>query len=109
MDEIINYVTNTPENTNPNVLKSMLTGISSSGGYTPFIITYDGESFDKTFEEIITAKNAKIPIYFIDMNEYGDDGTPFPVFKVVYYEGDDNLSISVFQPLDYIAVFTLND
>ena len=32
MDEIINYAINSPENTNPNVLKSMLSSLNVGGG-----------------------------------------------------------------------------
>lgn len=47
MDEIINYVMNTPGNTNPNVLKGMLEN-NSSGGDFKSIEVWRGEEFEWT-------------------------------------------------------------
>lgn len=59
MEEIINYLNKTPENTNPNVLKDMVSSGSSSGSNSGnlFLVTMDvdsGES-DKTFQETYDA------------------------------------------------------
>lgn len=61
MEEIINSVMQSPENTNPNVLRSQLQGISggSSGGVFVVNITGDSPShaaFDKTASEVFAAK-----------------------------------------------------
>ena len=54
-EEILDYVMNTPGNTNYAVLKSMLNELENSGGggtVKPFIIEYNFSYTDKTFDEI---------------------------------------------------------
>ena len=57
MDEVINYVMDTPGNTNPNVLRGML---EKSGSNDRFVVTYSTSDMttwtcDKTFAQITTA------------------------------------------------------
>lgn len=59
MEEIINYAINTPENTNPNILRSMLqtASNSSSGGVAFVTVSYDEatdtEYIDKSYNELV--------------------------------------------------------
>ena len=59
MEEIINYLNKTPENTNPNVLRDMVSSGSSSGSNSGnlFLVTMDADSgeSDKTFQETYDA------------------------------------------------------
>ena len=64
-DEIIGYVLNTPNNTNPNVLRDMLNEQGGSGGGADFFVVNftDGsdqskKESDKSAEEIIEAIEA---------------------------------------------------
>jgi len=64
-DEIFDYVMNSPEDTNPAVLRSLLNGIEEggSGGMEYFDITYTCEeggepSIDKTHAQILSAYNS---------------------------------------------------
>jgi len=62
INDVFNYVMNTPDNTNPNVLRSMLNSIEGGGGGGVFMIgaTIAGESLtlNKTFSEIFEAAKA---------------------------------------------------
>ena len=67
VDEIIEYVDNTPENSNPNVLKSMLRGLNSGGsgeGATEIFFVEDfSESLTKTAGTIWSAlQNEKMVV-----------------------------------------------
>ena len=59
-DKILDYVMNSPANTNPNVLGSMLEGMSG-GDNEPFVVTFSQPEFggaamaDKTYAEISEA------------------------------------------------------
>ena len=64
-DDVFNYVMNSPEDTNPAVLRSLLNGIEEggSGGVEYFDITYTCEeggeqSIDKTPTQILSAYNS---------------------------------------------------
>ena len=90
-DDVFNYVMNSPEDTNPAVLRSLLNGIQEGGGGgDDFIITYtitdysepyyEG-SLDKTWDEIkaayTTGKNVIIravedDYYMVDLRPTGD-------------------------------------
>ena len=65
MEEIINSVTQSPENTNPNVLRSQLQNIGegsggSGGVYAVTMEQIDGKfTLNKTVQEIITACQKK--------------------------------------------------
>ena len=72
MDDIINYVMNTPANTNPNVLKGLLDKEGSSGGASePLVLTaipseqsmFSGTVSGATKEEILDAWNSGRLIY----------------------------------------------
>ena len=91
-DDVFNYVMNSPEDTNPAVLRSLLNGIEEGGsGGDDFIITYtitnydeslgyDG-TLDKTCDEIkaayTTGKNVILravedDYYMVDLKPTGD-------------------------------------
>ena len=70
-DEIINYVMDTPSNTNPNVLKGLLDKAASGGSQEPLVLrgAYDtnplaGAVTGATKEEVFAAWNAGRPIKF---------------------------------------------
>ena len=78
-EEILDYVVNSPENTNRRVLSDMLdefnSGSGGGGGSSVLIvkITSDNnwENFtcDKTFDEILAASNSLVPIFGYVGNE----------------------------------------
>lgn len=56
MDELINYVTESPENTNPNVVRSLLSQIPTSGNSGEiFVIKGTLEYFEEEDEEYIVS------------------------------------------------------
>lgn len=88
MDEVINYVMETPGNTNPNVLRGMLENINTSGS-TPFWVNFTVNArggtatSDKTIEEIraaidsgllVCAKAVSENTYHISTNIRFNDG-----------------------------------
>lgn len=72
MEEIINSVMQSPENTNPNVLRSQLQGISggSGGGVMVVGVNYETNRLDKTAREIMDAMLQKSVCIYMD-GEYG--------------------------------------
>lgn len=89
MEEIINSVMQSPENTNPNVLRSQLQGISGGSGGGAFVVGVDPETeaLDKTAREIMDAMPQKsVCIYvnspsvtaFAELTEFMHrDGSPY--------------------------------
>ena len=75
-NEIFDYVMNSPENTNPAVLGSMLNNLESGGDTgDPLIVTFSGEygnSCDKTFAEIKSAFESGRRVYATLSNVSGD-------------------------------------
>jgi hypothetical protein len=61
---IIDYVMNTPENTNRAVLSSMLDSVSG-GGTEPLILEWDSETSttNKTWQEVYNALASGVPCY----------------------------------------------
>ena len=110
MDEIINYVNNSPENTNPNVLRGMLnnmdssqqsSGGSSGGGIFFVTVTggWDNDEFagtsDKSVSEIISAWAAgNLPVLGVV-----SEGTLDPGPYFVYLYGGDEPVILGFKSL----------
>ena len=94
MDEVINYVMETPGNTNPNVLRSMLNNSSGSSDGI-FKATFSGltsndnASCDKTFEEFLAAYEAGklIKIYYQD----DESGQTSELLFSMYNESLDGL------------------
>ena len=95
MDELVNYVTETPENTNPNVVRSLASSISTAGDSSSGIMIVNAISdistgtytLDRTFREIAEAvKTGPVIIYQIEL--YGNDGLMAVTSTVtnVYYE-----------------------
>lgn len=81
MDELIDYVTESPENTNPNVVRSLASQIPAGGGNSEIFVvnlTYD-ESIakfisDKTAREVINAAEAGMMVFvkWKYKNQYGE-------------------------------------
>ena len=53
-DEIVEYATHSPENTNPAVLRGMLSQLSGGGSSEPFVVTWDEDQnhTNVTFQEL---------------------------------------------------------
>lgn len=93
MDEIINYVMNTPGNTNPNMLRGMLENNNTGGNNEPFgIEVYYDEDSDAlkwrgtTFTEIGDAVDAGRIVYIkwyslLCISDNRDAGNPNFVFS----------------------------
>ena len=109
-DEIIYYVTNTPENTNPNILKEMLNELVSSsgggGGSSEVFGVYcadwnaDLPVIDVAYADLVAAMEAEkhCVLYFYDYGqEYAaaivlyssDNGPIFTYAGEDYYIGSD--------------------
>ena len=92
-EEIFDYVMNSPEDTNPSVLRSMLNNLETSAS-GPFIIeiAYDNKEecyvTDVSFNEIEEAFQQGRPLYckFIDSSPCGEIGTLYSLF---YWEPSD--------------------
>lgn len=89
-DEVFDYIMDSPEDTNPAVLKSLLDSIPESWEPVYFYITITQEesglySKDVTFEEILDAYNAK-KILLVNA-EFEDIGT-VPLNCIERYKGD---------------------
>ena len=86
MDEVINYVMETPGNTNPNVLRGMLQ--NSSGGGNALIVKVEPNTetgkltMNKTWKEIFDADC--VSIYIINDLGRGMEKVFIPVKKVRY-------------------------
>lgn len=88
-DEIFDYVINSPENTNPSVLKSLLNNLETSAS-GPFIIeiVYNNEeewyepATSVSFDEIKEAFQQGRPLYwkFVNFNSFVEVGTIYPMY-----------------------------
>ena len=101
MEEIINSVMQSPENTNPNVLRSQLQGISGGSGGGVFVVNITGDSpsnaaFDKTASEVFAAKQTMpvvVTMTFNGATVFGDlviavkQGTNYTF--LAYFRGND--------------------
>ena len=125
-EEIIEYVMETPENTNPNVLEGMLDELvnSSGGGSMPFYVTFSGDSSDstaacdKTFAEVKEAYDAGkvIIIRYLNKNNISGEYKWIYSGSVMYgYNGEELTSIGGehvsyidFTHLNYRASYSLS-
>lgn len=99
-DKILDYVMNSPENTNRAVLSSMLDSMSSGGGNDEsiFIIKglYSGNTISnpsKTFEEMLEAYNSGKLLVFRYLNipeEYGNQASWLYLDKYYQYDTDED-------------------
>ena len=84
MEEIINNIMQSPENTNPNVLRGQLQSVGSGSGGGVFVVggTVSGTTvtLDKTAGEIYTAMNSKCVLIALENVAEGLDG-----YKSVLY------------------------
>lgn len=80
-DEIIDYVLNSPENTNPNVLKGMLDQLDSGGGNEDFSIAEVQVQIDSS----ANVKSYSAAAIFEDMIEV-IDGHESGTFEVPIYK-----------------------
>ena len=82
MEEIINSVMQSPENTNPNVLRGQLQKIGGGSGGGVFVVGMDAETamLDKTAREIMDAMLQKSVCLYVD-NEHGVAFYSFAAFE----------------------------
>lgn len=89
-EDIIDYVMKTPENTNPNILRSLLDSEANNNKYivtlTPTSLDYSG-TMDKTVAEINAAYEAGQQIVF---RVYTGDGTYNEADCTIRYKNGDN-------------------
>lgn len=77
IDEIVDYATKSPENTNPAVLRSMLSQLNGGGSGDVFWVTFKWDAnagkvvSDKTAEEIYNAAMAGQCVRGKNVSEYG--------------------------------------
>ena len=95
--DIIDYIMDSPENTNPAILNQMIDEVSGGGSNNIFIIKItkndnDKQVSNKTWAEIIDALNQEKIVYYIyDWNdEYNDVDYGF-INSSSYSEDGDNL------------------
>lgn len=103
MDEIINYVMENPENTNPNVLRNMLENYNSSGGGLLIVNVVPDETTeeegvyvaDKTAKELYEAFLAgRNVVCYYDLN--------YHPFVTGYHNEDDDTYTVYFSTVDVI-------
>lgn len=104
MEEIINYAINTPENTNPNVLRSMLqtTSNGGSGGVAFVTLSHDETTnttyIDKSYNELENLVLVEKKLVFCFDVWYEADEEPAGAFMYVlgdFYHNYENESYSV--------------
>ena len=96
MEEIINSVMQSPENTNPNVLRSQLQGVSGSGGgWNPYVVeivpgTEEGSLTTDASFEVAKEKflNCEPVLFKITGLPYLPAAT-FVVSPILYTHGND--------------------
>ena len=96
-EEILNYITSTPENANRRVLSDMLDELvnsSGSGGGSSFFVAkiiadsnWENFTFDKTFEELLAAVNSFTPVFGYIGNET-DGYAPISLASIFTYNDD---------------------
>ena len=113
MDELVNYVTETPENTNPNVVRSLASQITTSGNSGILIVNvlYDYSTtkytLDRTFREIAEAiKTGPIIIYGVDAHSDYDVSVSTNEVTSVYY--DESVYIVQCDSVDYGEFLTID-
>ena len=102
MDEIINYVMTNPENTNPNILRSMLENYGGGGGLFVVNVIPDetdesGETYiaDKTAKECYDAFMAGMNVYcYYDMSYFPINDVAFNDDSYTYYVYFSNVNVS---------------
>ena len=96
-EEIVKYVTSSPENTNPNVLEGMLDELlNSKGGDSVFIVNLQDDTLDKRWAEIKAASESTIVV----AKEDYQDGASF------YYLVDIGTPGEISE--NYYAIFVLS-
>lgn len=85
-DKILDYVMNSPANTNPNVLKTMLNSGGSGGGTIMVITSDDGtvETLDKTVDEIIQMLSNGSSPFVVSFDVA--PGAPYPFINLGYID-----------------------
>lgn len=122
-EKIFEYVTNSPENTNPAVLRSLLNSLDGGGGSNaPFVVTItatrESVTADKTYAEIAAAleDNQRILLNWINSNSgYAftsannislsfttDNPNCFRFY--VCYPGDGELTVISFDIYEYDSI-----
>ena len=85
-DEIVEYATHSPENTNPAVLRGMLSQLSGGGSSEPFVVTWDEDQnhTNVTFQELKQALESGRVCYFrAPQNvETGEGGGWYPLAAI---------------------------
>ncbi len=108
IDEIVDYATKSPENTNPAVLRSMLGQLSGgSGGASGLVVTMTHESSplgprlvgDKTYGEVYDALTAARQV--VITYPYGNDLNTIAVDRVYKLE-DGLITISTSDGSPYL-------
>lgn len=114
-EELVDYVSNTPNNTNPSVVKSMVRtaadGVSTGGSKEPlfvhFVFIAEDGWCDKTYNEILEAVEAGRPIHAF--NCHGNIGRISSVFGEVYFDTYfDTYNVSE-RFLRFWSVYALNN
>lgn len=99
-DKILDYVMNSPANTNPNVLKTMLDSGGSGGGVLVIEATgsyEEGYTLDKTYKEISDAfKAGEACVVHYDDLPYGESYAT--IVSVNYYESTYNVNAVFISP-----------
>lgn len=119
-DEIFDYVMNSPEDTNPSVLRSMLNDLEAPM-QEKFIITLTKEDWyedpwtsDKTFSEIKEAYEQNKQIFVYARNQlislsgvgfYREEPHEFQFFTYCYsFKGDENQIVGIYIDPNEISV-----
>lgn len=100
-EEILNYVDNTPENSNRNVLSGMLDNYGGSGG--SLIVTMNNRALNKTWQEINDAFLSGVPVLVATSSGDEEAGESTTVHTLVtsvgaeVYPGENIFSVKAGQ------------
>ena len=119
-NEIVKYIFSTPENTNPNVLRSMLNEIDGGSGDTPSVqvVTIESDQMQMTWQEINDVlsnntilicrqggdRSSRVDRMYV-MEAFFDEAEKLYVISVAYSQFDYYVTDS---PSGYPAFYTPN-
>lgn len=113
INDIFNYVMDTPDNTNPNVLRSMLNNLEeggSGGGVLVVTCTRTGSpvpssiTADKTCKEIFDAYAAGTNVVFLGANYFPLNPTTAAVLLYAVASEEDGYEFTVLAGDDYVSL-----
>ena len=102
-NEILDYVMETPGNTNPAILNQMIQRSSGGGGVEPFIVNYDNTAgqIDASYNQILSAVLSGKNVYLLMEAE---EQTIYTALRYIDSQGIDVINYDVyFDTYSFVA------